>query len=177
MNKPSHRLSRKPTAPIRKARNPSKINEKSRNSATVQDSPNVFPTIPSTPLRTYSTRSPAPYTRYEKGTRFPTDREIRNTGRGTTRRSRDKAHLEMLSRRRSEASSKPSPGGVFYGPAEVQMGFSRELRKGEGKPGAARREEGFVHTRRGCLMPLEETEIRCKIHGLFRCLREVAKLI
>ena len=57
----------------------------------------------------------------------------------------------MLSRRRSEASSKPSPGGVFYGPAEVQMGFSRELRKGEGKPGAARREEGFVHTRRGCL--------------------------
>ena len=119
----------------------------------------------------------AVHTLRKKEHAFPMDREFRKTGRGTTRRLRDRAHLEMLSWRRSEASSKPSPGGVFYGPAEVQMGFSRELRKGEGKPGAARREEGFVHARRGCLMPLEETEIRCKFHGLFRCLREVAKLI
>jgi hypothetical protein len=120
MNKPSHHSSRKPTTRIRKARNPSKIHEKSRNSATVQDSPIVFLPIPSTPLRTYSPRSLTPYTRYEK--KEHAFLQIVRLGRLEEARQEDR-EIELTSRcflggdSRLQANPHRRWGGVFYGAA------------------------------------------------------------
>jgi len=85
-----------------------------------------------------SPRSPTPYTRYEKGTSFPTD-----CVRLEDWKSRDKKMERQRSPRDAFSAKKPSP----------QMGFCTELCRGKVKPGSARHEEGFVDTSmgRGCL--------------------------
>ena len=108
-----------------------------RNSATVQDSPNVFPA--------YSFHFPARLqpTRYEKGTSFPTDCEIR---RLEEPRQEDR-ETEITSRCFFGEDPRPLAN------PHRKWGFSTELCKGKVKSRRMRDTRRFLCTHgRGCLV-------------------------
>jgi hypothetical protein len=95
-----------------------------------------------------SPRSPTPYTRYEKGTSFPTDCERLEDWKScesATRRWRDREHLEMLSRRRNPHRA---ADWVFYGATQGKGGvfLQRCARERWSRPWLR---EGFVDTDTG----------------------------